>query len=111
VKRAICPNKVGIVAKLGEIIIGVRSVPTTVKIKWPAQIFAVSRNASVSGRIRVLRDSTRTKKGARKSGAPLGIRAPNILVGAKEMPVAKNLAHRGRARGKVMARWAEVVNV
>lgn len=101
----------GRVARPGEIIIGVRSVPTTVRIKWPAQILAVNRNARVSGRIRVLRDSTRTKKGARKSGAPLGIKAPKTLVGAKVIPVIKNLAHRGRARGKVIAKWAEVVNV
>lgn len=69
-------------ANPGVIIIGVRRVPTTVKIRCPAQILAVSRNARVSGRISVLKVSTRTRKGARKSGAPLGISAPNALVGA-----------------------------
>lgn len=99
------------VARLGEMIIGVKSVPTTVRIRWPAQILAVSRKARVRGRIKVLRDSTRTRKGARKSGAPLGIKAPKTLVGALEIPVEMRLAHRGRARGSVMARWAEDVKV
>lgn len=105
------PSKVGRVASPGAMIIGVRRVPTTVRIRCPAQMLAVSRKASVSGRIKVLKVSTRTKKGARKSGAPLGIRAPNALVGAKEAPVIKNLAHRGSARGSVTARCEEVVNV
>lgn len=98
-------------ASPGEIIIGVRSVPTTVRMRCPAQILAVSRKARVSGRIRVLKDSTRTKKGARKSGAPLGIRAPRTLAGELEMPVIIRPAHKERARGKVMAKCAEEVNV
>jgi len=106
-----CLKSVGKVARPGEIIIGVRRVPTTVKIRWPAQILAVNRKARVSGRISVLRDSTSTRKGAKKSGAPLGMRAPNTLVGANVIPVIRNLAHRGSARGSVMARCAEVVNV
>lgn len=92
------------VEREGEIIIGVRSVPTTVRIRWPAQILAVSRKARVRGRIKVLRDSTRTRKGARKSGAPLGIRAPKTFEGALEIPVEIRAAQRGRARGSVIAR-------
>lgn len=65
----------------GEIIIGVRRVPTTVRIKCPAQILAVKRNANVKGRIRVLKDSTKTRKGAKKLGAPLGISAARTLEG------------------------------
>lgn len=76
-----CPIRVGIVEILGEMIIGVRRVPTTVRIKCPAQMLAVSRKARVRGRIRVLRDSTRTRKGARKLGAPLGIKAARTLEG------------------------------
>lgn len=90
---------------------GVRRVPTTVRIRCPAQMFAVSRNASVRGRIRVLRDSTSTKKGARKSGAPLGISAPKTFVGELVIPVIIIPAQRGSAIGKVIARWAEEVNV
>lgn len=81
VNRAMCPIRVGIVEILGEMIIGVRRVPTTVRIKCPAQMLAVSRKARVRGRIRVLRDSTRTRKGARKLGAPLGIKAARTLEG------------------------------
>jgi len=73
--------RVGRVAKEGLIIIGVRRVPTTVRIRCPAQMLAVSRNARVRGRIRVLNDSTRTRKGARKLGAPLGIKAPKTFEG------------------------------
>lgn len=101
----------GIRAKPGEIIIGVSNVPTTVRIRWPAQILAVSRNARVSGRIKVLRDSTKTKNGARKSGAPLGISAPRTLVGELVIPVIIRLIQRGSARGRVIARWAEEVKV
>lgn len=71
----------GIEARLGEIIIGVRRVPTTVRIRCPAQILAVSRKARVNGRISVLRDSTKTRNGARKLGAPLGIKAARTLEG------------------------------
>jgi len=92
-------------------IIGVNSVPTTVRIKCPAQMLAVSRNARVRGRIRVLKDSTRTRNGARKFGAPLGISPPKTLEGEKVIPVIRSLAHSGSARGKVMARCAEDVNV
>ena len=106
-----CLKRVGIKASPGAIIIGVRRVPTTVRIKWPAQILAVSRNARVRGRIRVLRDSTKTRKGARKLGAPLGISPARTLEGEKEMPAARRLAQRGRARGRVTVRWAEEVNV
>lgn len=98
------PKRVGIVARPGAIIIGVNRVPTTVKIKWPAQMLAVSRNASVRGRIKVLSDSTRTKKGARKSGAPLGMSAPRTLAGELEMPVTIRPAQRERASGRVTAK-------
>lgn len=81
-----------------------RSVPTTVRIRCPAQMFAVSRNASVSGRIRVLSDSTKTRNGARKLGAPLGISAPSTLDGEKEIPVIRRLAHMGSAKGRVMVK-------
>jgi len=97
-------RRVGIVARPGAMIIGVRRVPTTVRIRWPAQMLAVNRNARVRGRIRVLRDSTRTRKGARKLGAPLGIKPARTLEGEKEMPAARRLAQRGRARGRVMVR-------
>lgn len=105
------PNSVGIVARPGEIIIGVSSVPTTVRIKCPAQILAVSRKARVNGRIKVLRDSTSTKKGARKSGAPLGMSAPSTLAGELVSPVIISPAHKGRASGNVIAKWAEEVKV
>lgn len=106
-----CPISVGSVARPGAMIIGVRSVPTTVRIRCPAQMLAVSRKASVSGRMSILKDSTSTRKGARKLGAPLGIRAANTLVGAYVIPVVRRLAHRESARGRVMARWAVEVNV
>lgn len=67
-------------------------------------MLAVRRNANVRGRIRVLSDSTRTKKGAKKSGAPLGIRAPRTLVGALVRPVIIRPAHRESAKGSVIAR-------
>lgn len=59
----------------------------------------------------MLRDSTKTRKGARKSGAPFGIRAARTLGGEYEIPVARRPAHRGSASGRVMAKWAEEVNV
>ena len=59
----------------------------------------------------MLRDSTKTRKGARKLGAPLGIRPARTLEGEKEIPAARRLAHRGSARGRVMVRCAEEVNV
>lgn len=46
--------------------------PTNLRITWPAVMFAASRKDKVIGRIRILRDSTRTRKGFSQSGAPLG---------------------------------------
>jgi hypothetical protein len=67
-------------------------------------MLAVSRKARVKGRISVLRDSTKTRNGARKSGAPLGINAPRTFAGELEIPVIIRPVHSGRARGKVIAR-------
>ena len=43
---------------------------------WPALILAANRKESVTGRTRVLNDSTITRKGLSQSGAPPGRSIP-----------------------------------
>ncbi|KAL1493701.1 hypothetical protein ABEB36_009396 [Hypothenemus hampei] len=54
--------------------------PIRVRRRWPAIIFAVSRIASVPGRMQFLIVSTITRKGSNGHGAPCGTRCANILI-------------------------------
>lgn len=55
-------------------------LPSKVKIKWPAIMFADNRTARVPGRITFLIVSIHTIKGIRIGGVPIGTRCANICL-------------------------------
>jgi len=75
--------------------------PKSVNNRCPAIIFAVSRIASVPGRIIFLIVSIHTMNGIRTGGVPCGTRCANICIVLFIHPYSINLVHRGRANARV----------
>lgn len=85
--------------------------PIRVNNKWPAIILAVSRTASVPGRITFLIVSIHTMKGMRIPGVPWGTKCANICWVLLIHPYNINEIHRGRANVKVNVRCLVLVKI
>lgn len=76
-------------------------LPSKVKSKCPAIIFAVNRIANVPGRIILLIVSIQTIKGIRTGGVPWGTKWANMWTVLLIHPNNINLNHKGKASDKV----------
>lgn len=85
--------------------------PSKVSSKWPAIIFAVSRTASVPGRIRLLIVSMITINGISNVGVPWGTRCSNIWLVFLIHPNSINLIHKGRAKVNVSVKCLVLVKI
>jgi hypothetical protein len=84
--------------------------PKSLINKWPAVMLAVSRTASVIGRIRFLRLSIRTKNGIRAAGVLIGTRWQAILLKVKNQPAIWIPSQNGIDRNKVITKCLVEVN-
>lgn len=78
--------------------------PNRVSNRCPAIMFAVSRTASVPGRIRFLMVSITTMNGINMVGVPCGTRCSNIWLVFLIQPNNINLIHNGNASVSVSVR-------
>jgi hypothetical protein len=78
--------------------------PNRVNNRWPAIMFAVSRTASVPGRIKFLMVSITTINGISMVGVPCGTRCSNIWLVFLIHPNSINLNHSGNASVSVSVR-------
>lgn len=83
--------------------------PSRVSKRCPAIMFAVSRTASVPGRIMFLIVSMQTMKGIKGAGVPCGTKCSNMWVALLIQPNTINLNHKGRASVSVMTRCLVLV--
>lgn len=85
--------------------------PSRVSNRCPAIIFAVSRTASVPGRMTFLMVSMITINGINIDGVPCGTRCSNMWLVFLIHPNSINLNHIGRARVRVRVRWLVLVKM
>jgi hypothetical protein len=85
--------------------------PNRVNNRWPAIMFAVSRTASVPGRIKFLIVSITTINGISMVGVPCGTRCSNIWLVFLIHPNSINLIHKGNASVSVSVRWLVLVKM
>lgn len=85
--------------------------PSSVSSRCPAIMFAVSRTASVPGRIRFLIVSMITMNGISMVGVPWGTRCSNMWFVFLIHPNSINLTHRGKASVSVSVRWLVLVKM
>lgn len=78
---------------------------------WPAVIFAASRKHKVIGRIMILRVSIIIRGGESHSGAPLGKRLADDIVGFFLNPEVIRESQRGNPIDNVKIKWDERLKV
>lgn len=86
-------------------------LPNSLISKCPAIMFAVSRTASLPGRIKLLTVSIITINGISAAGVPEGTKWLNILLVLLVHPYSMVLNHRGRASVIENARWLDLVKI
>ncbi len=78
--------------------------------RWPAQMLAARRTASVHGRKMFLIVSISTIKGIRANGVPCGTKCANMCFVCLIHPNSISVTHKGRDKDKVIAICLDLVN-
>lgn len=86
-------------------------LPSRVRSRWPAIMFAARRTANVPGRIRLLIVSMTTMNGISMAGVPWGTRCSNMWLVFLIQPNNINLIHSGKAKVNVSARCLVLVKM
>lgn len=101
-----------VIKKIGKILIKFSKAK---EVKWisrcPAVIFAVNRTPNANGRIKMLIDSIRIRKGERIMGVPSGRRWANEWSGCFLPPRITVPNHNGMARDILIESWVVKVKV
>jgi len=108
INNKICANKRNVtrtIDKEGPVL------PSKVKSKCPAIIFAASRTAKVPGRITFLIVSINTIKGINGPGVPCGTKWANICCVWLSQPYTINAIHSGIERESVITKWLVLVKI
>lgn len=101
-----------VIIKIGKMLIKFSKAKEVKWIsRWPAVMFAVNRTPNASGRIKMLIDSIRIRKGERIIGVPSGRRWANEWSGCFFPPKITVPNHNGMAREMLMESWVVKVKV